>query len=115
MDAQAHRHSDALVCHQSCLKRGQGAEHLQPRPYGPLGVILVRLWIAEVHQQAISQVLRDVTVKALDHGTAGGLIGTDDLAVVFRVEVPGEGGRAHQITKQDGELPAFGFRGAPWD
>ena len=112
MDAQAHGQPEVLVRRQPRLQRGQGVEHLQPRPHGALGVILVRLRIAEVHQQAITEVLRNVAVKALDHGAAGGLIGAHDLAVVFRVELPGERSRVHQIAKQHRELPAFGLRGA---
>ena len=64
-----------------------------------LGIVFVRLWIAEVHQQAITKILRNVAVKALGHGAAGGLIGTHYLAVVFRVKLPGERGRVpdHKI------------------
>ena len=67
----------------------------------------MRLRIAKVHQQAITEVLRNVAVKALDHVGAGGLVGAHHLTVVFRVELPGEGSRVHQITKQHCELPAF--------
>ena len=59
----------------------------------------MRLRIAEVDQQAITQVLRNVTVKALDHVGAGSLIGAYDLAIVFRVELPGEGSRVYEVTK----------------
>jgi hypothetical protein len=40
------------------------------------------------------------------------LIGAYDLAIVFRVELPGEGSRVHEITKQHRKLPALGLRGA---
>jgi hypothetical protein len=74
----------------------------------------VRLRIAEVHQQAITEVLCNIAVKALDHGGAGGLIGAHHLAVVFWVELPGEDGRIRQVAEQDGELTAFGV-GRAWD
>ena len=67
----------------------------------------MRLRIAEVHQQAVTKVLCNVAVKALDHCGAGGLIGAYDPSVVFRVKLSGEGGRVYQITKQHRELPAF--------
>jgi hypothetical protein len=70
------------------------------------------LRIAAVHQQAVTEVLRNIAVKALDHSVAGGLIGAHHLTIVFGVELPGEGSRVHQITKQHCELPAFCLRGA---
>ena len=91
------------------MSGAQGVEHLQPRPHGALGIVFVRLGIAEVDQQAIAEVLGNVAVKALDHVSAGGLIGTYHLAVVFRVKLPGERSRVHQITKQHRELPTFGL------
>jgi hypothetical protein len=45
--------------------------------------------------QASTKVLRNVAVKALDDGGAGGLIGAHHLAVVFRVKVPGQDSRVH--------------------
>ena len=35
------------------------------------------------------------------------MIGPNDLAQLFRVELAGECGRIHQVTKQHGELAAF--------
>jgi hypothetical protein len=56
-------------------------------------------------------------VKAGDHLGTGVLVGPDDLAQVFRVELTGQGGRVHQVTEEDGELASFGVwggRGAWW-
>jgi hypothetical protein len=99
VDTQAHRQPDALVRRQSHPEEGYGIEDFQPCPHGPLGVVLVRLRIAEIDQQAIPQVLRDVAVKALDHVGTGGLIGAYDLAIVFQVELSGEGSRVHEVAK----------------
>ena len=70
----------------------------------------MRLRIAKVDQQAIAQVLRNVPVKALDHVGTGRLVGAHHLAEVFRVELPGQHGGVHQITKQHRQLSAFGLR-----
>src|SRR5215471_1633366 len=67
----------------------------------------MRLRIAKVDQQPITQILRNVAVKALDHLRTGGLIGLDYLPQVFWVELTGEDGRIHQIAEQDGELTAL--------
>ena len=69
------------------------------------------LGIAEVHQQAIAEVLGNVAVKALDDLGTGGLIGPDHGAEVFRIESTRQHRRVHQVTKQDGELAAFSVRG----
>ena len=64
-----------------------GLEDAQPRVHGPLGIIFMRLGIAKVHQQAISQILGNIAVKALDDLGTGLLVGTDDLAQVFWIEL----------------------------
>jgi hypothetical protein len=107
VDAQAHRQPEALVRYQTRRQRSQGVEYLQPCPHSSLGIVLMRLRIAEVHQQAVTKILGNVAVKALDHVGAGSLIGAYYLAIVFRVKLPGERGRIHEITKQHCELPAF--------
>jgi hypothetical protein len=75
-----------------------------------LGVVLVRLGIAKVDQQPISEVLRNMAVKALDHRGAGILVGAHQRTVVLRVEPPGQSGRLDQITEQHRQLAAFGLR-----
>ena len=84
--------------------------HTQSGPYRPLGVILVRQGVAEVDEQAIAEILRDMPLKAGDHLGAGGLIGPHHLAQLFRVELAGEHGRVYQVTKQHGELAPFGVQ-----
>src|SRR5215831_3753566 len=73
------------------------------------GIILVGQGVAEVDQQAIAQILGDVSVIAGDHLGAGVLIGPHHLAPLFGVELAGEHRRVHQVTEQDGELAAFGL------
>jgi hypothetical protein len=42
----------------SCLQCADRSDQLQPRPYCPLGVVLMCLRIAEVHKHTIPHVLR---------------------------------------------------------
>ena len=113
-----HAHPDgqphAPVLLQTGIQRPHGVENAQARPHRPLGVVFVRLGIAKVHQQAVAQVLGDIAVKALDHCGAGLLVGPHHLALVFRVELPGEAGRVDQVTEQHRELAAFGLGGITW-
>ena len=74
-------------------------------------VVFMGLGIAEVHQQAIAEVLGNVAVKALNDLGTGGLIGAHHLAQVFRIELARQHRRVHQVTEQHGELAAFGVRG----
>jgi hypothetical protein len=78
----------------------------------------MRQGVAEVDEQAIAEILRDMPVKAGNHLGAGVLIRPHHLTQVFRVELACEGSRVRQVTKQHGELPAFGVQrlgGEGWD
>ena len=73
------------------LQRGMGVQpaycldQLQPRPYGSLGIVFVRLRVAEVHEHTIAHVFRHEPTGA-SHGLGDALlIRGDDLAQVLRV------------------------------
>ena len=112
VDPQAHGQLHAPLLRQAGIELPQGLDDAQPGPHRPLRVILMRQGVAEVDQQAIAEILRDMPLKAGDHLGAGVLIGPHHLAEVFRVELTGEGGRVHQVTEQHRELAAFGVRGS---
>jgi hypothetical protein len=60
-------------------------DQLQPRPDRSLGVVLMGLRIAKVHEHAVVHVLRHESAEAL-HGFGDALlIGRDDLAQVLGV------------------------------
>src|SRR5262249_12131371 len=77
-------------------------------PHGPLGVILMRQRVAEVNQQAITEVLGDMPLIARNHLRTGPLIGPYYLPQFFRVELVSQTGGVDQITEQHGELATFG-------
>src|SRR5437016_3169990 len=52
-----------------------------------------------------------MALEALDDLGTGGLIGSDHLPEVFRVETAGEGRGIHQVAEQHGELTALGVSG----
>ncbi len=72
------------------------------------GVVLVGLRVAEVHEQPVAEVLRDVARVALDHCRRRILIGAHDAAEIFGVEALREIGGAHQVAEHHGELAALG-------
>ncbi len=72
---------------QSTYSRHQ----LQPRPHGPLCVVLVGLGVAQIHEHPVAHVLCNEAAEAL-HGLPNALlIGRNDLAEVFRVHAGREG------------------------
>ena len=83
-------------------------DQLQPRPHRPLGVVLMGLRIAEIHQHAVAHVFRHEPAEAA-HGLGDAfLIGRNDLAQVLRVHAGGERRRADQVREHHRDLAAFG-------
>ena len=109
MDAHPHGQPHASFLLQPGVQEPHGLQDAQSGSPGALGIVLVRLGIAKVHQQAIAQILRNIPVKALDHLGAGLLVRPHDVAPVFRIELPGQAGRVHQVAEQHRELPALGL------
>src|SRR5262245_9920065 len=98
-------------CSRSTLSCPRASTIASPARTARLGVIFVRPGVAEVHEQAIAEVLGDMPVKARNHLGAGLLIGPHHLAEILRVELAGERGRVDQVTEQYRELAAFRLRG----
>lgn len=86
----------------------QRFNNLQPCSHCALGIVLVCLGIAKVHQQPISQILGDTAPIRMDHASAGLLIRPHHLAPFFRVEFFRERGGAHQVTEHHRQLPPLG-------
>jgi hypothetical protein len=66
------------------------------------------LGVAEVDQQPVTEILRDMPLKTGNHLGAGVLISPHHLAEVFGVELTGQRSRVYQVTEQHGELTALG-------
>jgi hypothetical protein len=115
MDAYPHGQPHASFLLQAGIQGPQRVEHAQAGQAGALGVVLVRLGIAKIHQQAVAQILRNIPVETLDHLGACLLVRAHDVAPVFRIELPGQAGRVHQVAEQHRELPALGVRGSTSD
>jgi hypothetical protein len=61
---QAGCNADAGLQRSAGLEPGHRRDQLQPSPYGPLGVILVGLGIAKIHEDAVAHVFRHEPVEA---------------------------------------------------
>src|SRR6185312_4968913 len=77
--------ADARLERRVGLQITYSSDQLQPCAYCPLGVVLVRMGVAEVEQHPVAHELRDETAEAT-YGLRGAiLIGRNDLAEVFGV------------------------------
>jgi hypothetical protein len=80
MAPQAHAQAHPPLPLQTGIELRHRLHDAQPGPHRPLRVILMRLRIAEVDQEPIAQILRDMPLVASDHFGAGLLIRPHHLA-----------------------------------
>ena len=80
----------------------------------PLGVVLMRLRVAEINQHTIAHVFRDKAAEAPDGIGDGAVVGGDDLAIILGIEARGEFGRPDQVAEHHRQLPTLGRRGRCW-
>ena len=79
VDADAHGQLHPFVLCQTGIERSQRLHNPKTSADGAAGVVFVRLRIAEVHQQPIPEVLRNMALKTLDNGGGGLLVGAYHL------------------------------------
>ena len=82
-------------------------DRAQPRSHRPLGVVLMRLRVAEIDQYAVAHVPGDKTIALGDFCGDSAVIRGDDLAQILGIKLRGECGRADQVAEHHGELPAL--------
>ena len=70
----------------------------------------MRVRIAEVHQQPVAEILRDVTFILRDDLTACSLISAHSIAKVFGVQPVGQIGGSHEVAEQNAEVAPLCFR-----
>src|SRR5262249_4567250 len=97
---------------QTSIEVSHGIEDTQARAYCSVSVIFVCHRIAKIDQEPVPQELGNIPIVALDDFRTRRLIGTDDLPILFGVELGGELRGVHEVTKHHGQLAAFGFWGA---
>jgi hypothetical protein len=83
-------------------------DHAQPCPDRPLGVVLMRLRVAEIHQHTVAHVPGDKAVGPSDYFGDSAVIHGDDLTQILGVESRRECSRADQVAEHHGQLAPFG-------
>ena len=86
------RNPDAYLAaaRERASRAAHRANDVEPGPHRPLGVVLVRMRIAEVDQHAVAHVFRHEPVEARTSSGNTFLIGRNDLSQVLRVHAGGE-------------------------
>jgi hypothetical protein len=80
----------------------------KPGPHRPLGVVFMRLGVAEINQDPVAHIFGDKTFEAGDGIGDGAMIRPDDLAQIFRIEACGQRGRTDEVAKHHRELSTLG-------
>ena len=84
----------------------------EPGADRPLGIVLMRLRIAEINQHAVAHVLGDEAIEPGDDLGDGTVIGADNLTQILRVMPGRERRRADQVAEHHRQLAAFGIGGS---
>ena len=98
--------------HAQIFARRQSADRFDHREAGahrPLGIVLMRLRIAEIDQHAVAHVFGDKAVEAADRLGDRAVVVPDQLAQILGVMTGRERGRADEVAEHHRQLPAFGF------
>jgi hypothetical protein len=112
VNADTQRQLDTVIGLQTRIERRHGLRNTQPGIDGPLRIVFMGHGITKIDEQAVTEVLGNVPLVAVDDLGRGFLIGPYDLAQVFRIEFAREVGGAHQVTEHHRQLAAFGFGGS---
>jgi hypothetical protein len=91
------------------IEATDGVDRAQPRSYRPLGVVLMGLRVAEIHQDAVAHIPGDKAAGPGDYFGDSAVIGGDHLAQILGIEPRRECGRADQVAEHHRQLPAFGL------
>ena len=95
------------------LLYGEPADRVDDREPGArraLGVVLMRLGIAEINQHAVAHILGDKTAKAADGVGDAAMVGADDLAQILGIEARRQRRRTNQIAEHHRQLPPLSLR-----
>ncbi len=101
--------------HIQRLRRRDPADRVddgEPGAHRPLGVVLMRLRVAEIDQHAVAHVLGDKTGEAGNRVGDAAMIGADYLAQILGIVAGRQRRRADQIAEHHGELTPLGIAGS---
>jgi hypothetical protein len=95
---------------------GEPADRVDDRKPGAsraLGIVLMRLGIAEINEHAVAHVLGDKAGEAGDRVGDAAVVGADDLAQILGIKAGRQRRRTNQIAEHHRQLPPLGLRPHP--
>src|SRR5262249_4189754 len=107
VQADPHRQLRPVAGREARVHALHRIEDREARADGTLGVVLARVWPAEVDDEAVAQLLRHVAAETGDRGGYRLLVLCDDVPPFLGVELLGERGRPDEVAEEDRELAAL--------
>jgi hypothetical protein len=104
-DAEPHIHRFGRGEPADCI------DHGEPGADRALGIVLMRLGIAEIDQHAVAHVLGDKTGKPGDRVGDAAMVGADNLAQILGIVPRRQRRRADEVAEHDGQLAPLGLAG----
>jgi hypothetical protein len=108
-DDEASGDADPNVQRLLCGEPADRIDDREPGASRPLGIVLMRLGIAEINQHAIAHIFGDKAAKAADGVGDAAMVGTDDLAQILGIEARGQRRRTNQIAEHHSQLAPLGL------
>jgi hypothetical protein len=96
-----------LLVRKAPVQSGHGLKDGQPGEHGAMRIVLMRLRVAKVDQQAVPEGLREVPVEAVDRCLGGAVITSHHFPPVLRIEMGCYPGGPYKIAEQDRQMAAF--------
>ena len=107
-DDEASGDADPHVQRLLCGEPADRVDDREPGASRALGVVLMRLGIAEIDQHAVAHILGDKTAKAADGVGDAAMVGADDLAQILGIEARRQRRRTDQIAEHHRQLAPLG-------
>jgi len=106
-DDEAAGDADPHVQRLGCCEPADRVDDRQPGAGRALGIVLMRLGIAEIYQHAVAHILGDKPAKAADGVGDAAVVRTDDLAQILGIEAGGQRRRADQVAERGACAPGM--------
>ena len=107
-DTDAHGEAGPVAAGYPGVERRHRFEDREASANRALGVLLLRVRVAEINEDAIAHELGDVAIETPDSFAHRLLIGADHIAHVLGIEPRREVGRIRQVAEHHGQVAALG-------
>ncbi len=107
-DADAHGEAGPIAAGDLGAERRQRVDDREAGANRALGILLLRVRVAEIDEHAVAHELSDVAVEAPDSFAHRLLIGADHVTHIFGIDLRREARRLRQVAEHHGQVAALG-------